>query len=933
MQIAPIPPDEAQRLQVLHESGMLDSANEENFDALVRCIASITGCPIALVCLIDSGRQWFKAAHGLDVKETPRDMAFCAHTILQDDLLEVSDAACDPRFAGNRLVTEDPHIRFYAGVPLTVEGMRLGTLCVIDRQPRQLSADHIKLLRSLAEIASDLIESRRHLLQLKRERERMGDFARASGDWMWEVDADFRCTWLSESFEAITQIPVRDTLGKLLADSPLLDAQGEVIPGKTFLQLLAQQQPFVRVTTLRSTSDSCMQVSRSAVPCFDDQGRFAGFRGTARDVSESIRIHKQLAAQDQLLRKLSSQVPGVIFQYHRQADGTGRYAYVSDAVRELLGIDAPAPGRDVDSSVPYRMLHPDDRSGYKESIAAAYAHLKPWLHEYRVQLADGRVRWMETRASPEPLADGGTLWHGFTADVTERKQTELALRESRERVEMASEAAGIGIVELDLVHGLVVLDRRACVNHGLRHPQAGLTVQAWMDALHREDRAEVGRALQAALNSGEALELRYRACFADGRTPTLEMLARGVYGLDGKPSGLVGTCRDISAALMSQRLQREKEAAERANRAKSEFLSRVSHELRTPLNGILGFAQLMQLDRAQPLQGDQQRRLDSVLRAGRHLLDLINEVLDLSRIESEDFSLQAQPVDVGAAVQACLNLVQPLAEGSGVRLPCGHLPAHWVLADPRALEQVLMNLLSNAIKYNRPHGAVHITAEVRGGGRLVLSLRDEGLGLSSEQQAALFQPFNRLGVEGSGLGLVISRDLMRAMGGTLQVSSQPGQGATFSIDLPLSGDSADAGCHDAPAPPGHAPAGPPSPERTVLYVEDEPLNVILMQEIFRQRPGWTLRAVTDGAQGLQAARELRPDLVLIDMNLPDMSGLQLLKQLRGEPATRGLRCVALSADALPEQISDALAAGFSDYWTKPIDVTLMLNKLSHRLAG
>ncbi len=941
MPTAATPPDEEQRLQVLRESGLLDSAPEENFDALVSSLASTTGCPIALLSLIDSGRQWFKAVHGLEVRQTPRKVAFCAHTILQEGLLEVCDASLDPRFADHEFVDAGAHrIGYYAGVPLTVEGRRLGTLCVADRRPRpRLSDDNVKLLFNLAKIASALIESRRHLLLLKRERERMGDFARASGDWMWEVDADFRCTWLSESFEAITRIPVRETLGTRLADSPLLDAQGEIIPGKTYMQLLSQQQPFVRVTTLRSTSDgSPMQVSRSAVPYYDEKGAFAGFRGTARDVSESIRIHRRLAVQDQLLRKLSSQVPGVIFQYLQPAEGPGRYVYASDAVREMLGVEPPSAGNDVDASVPYRMLHPDDKASYLESISAAYKSARPWLHEYRVRLDDGRLRWMETRASPEPLPDGSTMWHGFTADVTDRKQTELALRESQERVEVASEAAGIGIVELDLVHGLVVLDRRACANHGLPFPQPGLGLQAWMDALHPEDQPEVQRALQAALASGEALELRYRArSGGDGRAPTLEMLARGVYGLDGRPSGLVGTCRDISAALTSQRLQREKEAAERANRAKSEFLSRVSHELRTPLNGILGFAQLMQLDRAQPLQGDQQRRLESVLRAGRHLLDLINEVLDLSRIESEDFSLQLQPVDVGAAVQACLNLVQPLAEGSGVRLPSSQpLPAHWVLADPRALEQVLMNLLSNAIKYNRPHGAVHVSAEVRGE-QLVLALRDEGLGLSAEQQAALFQPFNRLGaersrIEGSGLGLVISRDLMRAMNGTLQVSSQPGQGSTFSISLPLSvdgaGRAAEPGAPQGAAAPGAAPC-----ERTVLYVEDEPLNTVLMQEIFRQRPGWTLHAAADGRQGLAAARSLKPDLVLIDMNLPDMNGSDLLALLRGDAATRGLRCIALSADALPEQISGALSAGFSDYWTKPIDVTLVLNKLSQCLAG
>jgi CheY-like chemotaxis protein/two-component sensor histidine kinase len=342
----------------------------------------------------------------------------------------------------------------------------------------------------------------------------------------------------------------------------------------------------------------------------------------------------------------------------------------------------------------------------------------------------------------------------------------------------------------------------------------------------------------------------------------------------------------------------------------------------------------MQLDRTHPLQGDQQRRLESVLRAGRHLLDLINEVLDLSRIENADYRPKIQAVNLADSVSVCLNLVQPLADGSAVRLPSTPLPAQWVQADPRALEQVLMNLLSNAIKYNRPHGEVHL--ELRADDKqVVLSITDEGLGLSTEQQAALFQPFNRLGaertrIEGSGLGLVISRDLMRAMGGALTVQSAIGQGATFSLTLPL-GQATQTAAAPAPEPDPTDTPQKPSPKRIVLYVEDEPLNVVLMEEIFRKRPHWTLQVAANGQEGLELARTHQPDLLLIDMNLPDMNGLELLRRLRADAITRPIRCVVLSADVLPEQVSAAMDAGFSDYWTKPIDVSLVLDRISRCL--
>jgi PAS domain S-box-containing protein len=937
MQTAPTPADEALRLQVLRESGLLDSAPEENFDALVQSLASITGCPIALLTLVDSGRQWFKAAHGMEVKETPRDIAFCAHTILQDGLFEITDARHDARFADNPLVTEHPRIRFYAGAPLIIEGQRLGTLCVIDDQARQLSADHSKLLLSLSRIASELIDSRRHLLLIKHERERMSDFARASGDWMWEVDADLRCTWISDSFETITHIPAHQVIGAVLEDAPLLDAQGDVLPGATFWQLLRKQQAFVRVTTLRETPRGPMRVSRSAVPRFDSQGRFAGFRGTARDISESIRIHKQLASQDTLLRQLSAQVPGIIYQYHQRPDGFGRYQYVSDAVRAILGVDPPNDPqyqRYTEESLPYRMVHPQDKQKYLDSLRTASQTLEPWFCEYRLILADGRIRWMETRATALRQIDGSLLWHGFATDITERKQIELALREAQERFELACEAGGIGLMRLDVGTGLLHLDRRACIEHGLALAETYLSTKAWLSHIHPEDRSAVEKAAWHAFKSGQTLDVRFRVTWPDGRVVTLEVVARGTYLMDGQAAGMSGTCRDVSETVHNELLQREKEAAERANRAKSEFLSRVSHELRTPLNGILGFAQLMQLDRTQPLQGDQQRRLESVLRAGRHLLDLINEVLDLSRIESEDFSLQLQSVNLAESVNTCLNLVQPLADGSAVQLPTAALPACTVQADPRALEQVLMNLLSNAIKYNRPHGTVHISQHEENN-QVVLAIRDEGLGLSTEQQAALFQPFNRLGaertrIEGSGLGLVISRDLMRAMGGMLTVQSQLGQGAVFSLVLPLASNTAPGEAVAATSAERSVPAGACG-KRCVLYIEDEPINVMLMEEIFRRQPDWTLLVATDGQQGLQLAQKHQPDLLLIDMNLPDMNGLELLHQLRADATTQQLRCVVLSADALPDQVSAALAAGFSDYWTKPIDVALVLERLSRCL--
>lgn len=933
---APQPAEEPRRLARLHATGILDTPPEDSFNALVQCAAGLCDAPIAAITLLDAQREWFKAVHGwgdLPVREIPRAISFCDHTLTSDGVFQVHDAAHDLRFMHNPFVTGVPHIRGYAGVPLVVDGEVLGALCVVDPRPRTLSELQISHLQQLARVASSLLAARQADPPADDERGRLLDFARASGDWMWETDASLRYTWVSSTFEAVTGLSPMSIRGQQLEDAPLLDGLGQPLGGGRSLHtLLRRHQPITRIITDKATPRGVLQISRSAVPVFDQNGRFTGYRGTSRDVSAHIAVERRTHAQGELLRKLSSQVPGVIFQLWLQRDGTPAYTYASDATRELFGAEPPRHGDGGDPDVVCRMLHPDDAVDFMPSLVAASKTLRPWQREFRI-IRDGAVRWIETRAVPEPHPEGGTLWHGFCADVTAHKEIELALRSSEERWSLAAEAAGIGIAEFDLDSGRMTFDARACANHGLRFPQGDYRLDDWLAAIHPSDRYAVQARMEHALATGGMLEARYRQQRPDGSEAMLEIFARCTLDEAQRPVGMVGTCRDVTQQAAHEQLRHDKEAAERASRAKSEFLSRVSHELRTPLNGILGFAQLMAIDRVHPLAPDQARRLDSVMRAGRHLLELINDMLNLARIEQEDFSLDRTPVNLAATLQTCFTLIQPMADSAGVRLAAPPRRAHWALADPRAVEQVLLNLLSNAIKYNRPAGMVKVALS-RGDEHMFVAVTDEGGGLSEAQQARLFQPFNRLGaeqrrVEGTGLGLVIARQLAASMGGELKVASRPGKGSTFTLSLPA-GTAPTGGRHRAD-PLDPPPPEPPSAHRQVLYVEDEPLNVLLMQEVFKSRPQWVLHIATDGQSGLAAARAQHHDLLLIDMNLPDMSGLELIRALRADPRTSGLQCIALSADAMQTQIDAALAAGFDGYWTKPINVASMLEGLGQAL--
>jgi PAS domain S-box-containing protein len=932
--------DEDARLDLLRALGVLDTEPEAAFDALVDCAAALTGCPIALLTLADGDRQWFKARKGLEATELPRDIAFCEHTLRDPEpIFVVPDARSDERFADHPLVAGTPHLRFYAGVPLAVDGIRLGTLCVLDTRGRELKPAQRVGLQGLARTASELLQQRRAHLALQEQSARLHDLARASGDWMWELDAQQRYRWLSGEFEPITGIDPKTVLGTRIADEPVVDAKGRPqSPRSSLHKLLQQRKSFARVVTAKAAPRGTLYLSRSAMPVFDDEGKLRGWRGTTRNVTAQVLAEREAAAQHELLAKLSSQVPGVIFQYHVDHEGRGRYLYASEGVRTVFGVDVVgADGTCLDPGLPLHLLHPDDLAGFRDSVSEAARRLTPWTREFRIVRDDGSVRWLDTRAMPERLPDGSTLFHGFTADITERKQIELALRETEARWERAADAAGIGLVEVDFAQNQLRLDRRACSVHGLPWPHAPLALDDWLAMVHEEERVGVRLGLERARHPGGHTEGRVRIVRADGSQRHVELAADARSDGHGRVTTLLGTCRDVSEQIATERLRRDKEAAERANHAKSEFLSRVSHELRTPLNSILGFAQLMALDHAHPLPPEQQRRLAGVQRAGSHLLDLIDEILDLTRIERQDFDLPLQPVDLNAAIASCLRVVQPLAARNGVSLPAAPGPACWVLAEGRALEQVLMNLISNAIKYNRPGGAVrlHLATDAS---HVQLSVIDEGEGLDAAQQAQLFQPFNRLGaerrrVEGTGLGLVIARELTQAMEGRLEVQSTPGEGSRFTIVL-WAADPATPAEEEDTAPIALSPVAGAGAKavRRVLYIEDEPLNVVLMEEVFRTRPGWQLQVAVDGAQGLAMAQATRPDLLLIDMNLPDMNGREVIGRLRADRRTRKLRCIAFSADAMREQIDAALAAGFDGYWTKPIDLRRMLELLVAELA-
>ena len=664
-------PAEGPRLALLHTLDWPAAPAPEPLQDLVRAIRLACGRATAMLTLVDADEARHVVCDGAPVAEaTPRELAFCSHAILGQDLYEVADLSVDPRFAQHPLVREPGGPRHYAAMPLRLEGHALGTLCVLDPAPGALAPDGRETLRALATVATHLLASRLSERRQATQLDRLVDLVRAAGDWAWELDEHGRYTWLDGGLQTTTGFQPTDWLGRAPDAEVLLDSAGQPLPqGGTLLDLLARREPFARVLSRLETPRGWLTISRSAQPVFDLRGRFRGFRGSARDVSASLE------------------------------------------------------------------------------------------------------------------------------------------RES---------------------------------------------------------------------------------------------------------------------------LVRDRAALETVQRGRSHFLSRVSHELRTPLNAVLGFAQLMALDARHPLPPEQSQRLEGLQRSGRHLLALVDDVLEVVHLGQGQQALKTRALSVHDATRQAWARLQGAAEAHGVRLSLDIDPALRVSADPRGLDQVLSQLLSNAIKYNRPGGRIEVRAATVGAA-VRLSVHDQGPGLGPHELSQLFQPFergaaDRRRVPGTGLGLVLVREWVGAMNGRVEASSPPGEGCCFTVELP-------------PAPPaGQRPASADralavaeAPPRRVLYIEDEPLNVVLMQEIFRARPEWVLEVARDGESGVAQAQAACPDLALVDMNLPDFPGTEVLRRLRADPRTRDLHCIALSADAMADQIQAARDAGFADYWTKPIDLGRLLDAVAKAL--
>ena len=717
------------------------------------------------------------------------------------------------------------------------------------------------------------------------------------------------------------------TLAALLhpQDRAAAEAQARAAPGIDSVP----PAPIEWVLRLRHARGHWLHLCTRRVAQRDAQGRLLGHVGVAQDLTGRIEAQQQSLALAQQLA-LATAAAGVGL-WSLALDPPGAMQWDAQ-MHALHGLAAGQPAPSLADYIAAQ-VHPDDRSRVENSLTELLQRREGLLDlDLRVRLPGGSERRLASRSLVSG-ADGQRQLQGVMLDITERHHTENQLRQAQQRALLAARGAGIGTWETDADAQEGWWDEQMFHLRG-RAPQPGPVRSAeMMGWLHPDDRDFYRRQLHAALAQDAPTNTEFRVLLPNGEVRWLASHSSPVRDEHGRTVRRIGINWDITDARNAASTRQERLLTQRESQAKSRFLARISHELRTPLNAVLGFSQLLLAHGAEADPATWRRRVEHVQASGEHLLALIDDVLELSSLESGELPRALEPVALAPLIETSLPLVELLARAHSVALQLG--PLHgWALADPVRLRQVLLNLLSNAIKYNHPGGHVTVSTEHQDGW-LLLRVTDTGRGLDAEQISHLFEPFNRLGREaegiaGTGIGLAIVQASVQHMGGTVQVRSQPGQGSCFEVCLQAAGAPPGplAGLGAAAPAPG---AGTPGSGR-LLYIEDNEVNLLIVSELMRSRSDIQFCSAADGASGVAAARAQTPALILLDMHLPDMDGHEVLRRLRADPATAGIRCIALSANAMPDDIRRALATGFDDYWTKPLDLRAFTRALD-RLFG